>query len=210
MESNKRLMQIIKEMRSDIKKLESENKALRVKLSQTGRKAEMLERTKSSPLHQDVNDEEAVTHASLRRNISAPELEQQTKDNTMTVRRYSISSLQTVTVGSKPSKSPNQKRTDQMNERAEPSFETAAQPCTIMKLSKDQEILTRLPVRSRDTHNQARTFQEYIHKCKFKVKSVTFLLPVDVAAESGKQGPSSKLPETRNSDQLATIQENDS
>ncbi|XP_067850775.1 putative coiled-coil domain-containing protein 195 [Heptranchias perlo] len=211
MESNKRLMQIIKEMRSDMKKLESENKALRVKLSQSGKRAEMLEKATISALQHQLKTEEALTHASLRRNISAPVLEGETRDNTMTVRRYSISSLHAFTVGNKRQKSPDQNQTNRMSEKEEPDSAAVSQPCTIMKLAEGQEIIARLPGTNapEEEYPQGRTLQEYVHKCKFKVKSVTFLLPVDVASHSENQGPS-QHPENQNCDQLSPIQENDS
>uniref|UniRef100_UPI00398F31BF putative coiled-coil domain-containing protein 195 n=1 Tax=Pristiophorus japonicus TaxID=55135 RepID=UPI00398F31BF len=211
MDSNKRLMQIIKEMRSDMKKLESENKALRVKLSQSGKRAEMLEKATISALQQQLKSEEALTHANLRRNISAPVLEGETRDNTMTVRRYSISSLHAFTVGNKRQNSSDQNQTYQMSEQEEPASAAATQPCTIMKLAKSQGILARLPSTntSEEKYPQGTTLQEYVHKCKFKVKSVTFLLPVDVASHSENQGPSQR-PENQNCDQLSPIQENDS
>ncbi|XP_067897749.1 putative coiled-coil domain-containing protein 195 [Heterodontus francisci] len=211
MESNKRLMQIIKEMRSDMKKLESENKALRVKLTQSGKRAEILEKTTISALQQQVKTEEALTHTNLRRNISAPVLEGDTRDNAMTVRRYSISSLHAFTVGNKHQKSPVQNLTCQMNEQEEPGSAAVTQPCTIMKLTKSRGILARLPDTNTSERNypQGTTLQEYAHKCKLKVKSVTFLLPVDLASHSENQG-SSQHPGNQNCDQLSPILENDS
>ncbi|XP_078066234.1 coiled-coil domain-containing protein 195-like [Mustelus asterias] len=211
MESNKRLMQIIKEMRSDMKKLESENKALRVKLSQSGKRAEILEKATISALQQQLKTEEVLTHANLRRNISAPALEGEARDNAMTVRRYSISSLHAFTLGNKHQKSPDPNPTYQKSEPEEPRSAAPTQPCTIMKLAKSQGILAQLPdtTTSEENYPQRATLQEYVHKCKFKMKSVTFLLPVDVASNTENEGPS-QPPEDQNCTQLSPILENDS
>ncbi|XP_038672261.1 putative coiled-coil domain-containing protein 195 [Scyliorhinus canicula] len=211
MDSNKRLMQIIGEMRSDMKKLESENKALRVKLSQSGRRAEILEKATISALQQQLKTEEVLTHANLRRNISAPELEGDGRDNAMTVRRYSISSLHAFTVGNKHQKSLDQTPTYRKSEQEEPRSTAPTQPCTITKLAKSQGILAQLPDAntSEENYPQRASLKEYVHKCKFKMKSVTFLLPVDAASHPEKEC-SSQHPGDQNYNQLSTILENDS
>ncbi|XP_060689909.1 putative coiled-coil domain-containing protein 195 [Hemiscyllium ocellatum] len=206
MESNKRLMQIIKDMRSDMKKLESENKALRVRLSQSGKRAEILEKTTITALQQQLKPEDALAHVNLRRNISAPALERETRDNAMTVRRYSISSLHAFSVGNKHQKSPDQNSTSQTSEQQERG--TVA---PTMKPTKSQRSLAQFPdlKTSEENYPQRATLQEYVNKCKFKVKSVTFLLPVDAASRSESQG-SSQQPENQKSNQLSPILENDS
>ncbi|XP_048460118.1 putative coiled-coil domain-containing protein 195 [Rhincodon typus] len=211
MESNKRLMQIIKDMRSDMKKLESENKALRVKLGQSGRRAEVLEKTTITALQQQLKTEDALTHVNLRRNISAPALEGETRDNAMTVRRYSISSLHAFSVGNKHQKSPGQNPTYHTSEQEDPGAVAPTQPCAIMKFTKSQRTLAQLPdtKTSEENCSQKATLQEYVHKCKFKMKSVTFLLPMDVASHSESQG-SSHQPENQKCNQLSPILENDS
>ncbi|XP_059845299.1 putative coiled-coil domain-containing protein 195 [Hypanus sabinus] len=210
MESNKRLRQIIKEMRSDLKKLESENKALRVKLSQNGKRTETLDEATISALHQQLKSEEALTHANLRRNISAPVLEEETRDNRMTVRRYSISSLHAFTIGNKCHKAPDQNQTHQRSEQEGPESAANNHSCTIMKVMKGQGILAELPAAesSEEKHPQDAPFQEYEHKCKYKMKSVTFLLPVDVVSHSENQG-SFQCSGYQNCDQLPPIQEVD-
>ncbi|RXN22421.1 hypothetical protein ROHU_019662 [Labeo rohita] len=85
MESGRSFAQVISEMQNEIRKLESENKALR---GQLDRPASALDSVKQKDGSQDSS-----SHASLRRNVSAPQLEGQYKENIiMTVRRYSISS----------------------------------------------------------------------------------------------------------------------
>ncbi|XP_051874565.1 putative coiled-coil domain-containing protein 195 [Pristis pectinata] len=205
MESNKRLKQIIKEMRSDMKKLETENKALRVKLIQNGKRAETLDEATISALHQQLKSEEALTHANLRRNISAPVLEGEPRDNRMTVRRYSISSLRAFTIGNKHHKSLDHNQTHQRIKQEEP--ESAA---AIMKVMKGQGSLAELSGAnsSEEKHPQDTSFQGYVHKCKYKMKSVTFLLPVDVVSHSDDQG-SSQCPGYQSCHQLPPIQEID-
>ncbi|XP_062903366.1 putative coiled-coil domain-containing protein 195 [Mobula hypostoma] len=210
MESNKRLRQVIKEMRSDLKKLESENKALRVKLSQNGKRTETLDEATISALHQQLKSEEALTHANLRRNISVPVLEEEPRDNRMTVRRYSISSLRAFTIGNKYHKAPDQNQSHQRSEQEGPESAATTHSCAIMKVMKGQGILAELPAAgsSEEKHPQDAPFQEYEHKCKYKMKSVTFLLPVDVVSHSENQG-SSQCSGYQSCDQLPPIQEVD-
>lgn len=71
MESGRSLAQVFSEMQNEIRKLESENKALR---GQLDRPASALDSVKQKDGSQDSS-----THASLRRNVSAPQLEAQYK-----------------------------------------------------------------------------------------------------------------------------------
>lgn len=70
MESRRSLAQVISEMQNEIRKLESENKALR---GQLDRPATALDSVKQD------GSQDSSTHASLRRNVSAPQLEAQYK-----------------------------------------------------------------------------------------------------------------------------------
>ncbi|XP_069752850.1 putative coiled-coil domain-containing protein 195 [Narcine bancroftii] len=196
MESNKRLKQMITEMRSEMKKLESENKALRVKLSQNGKRAEVLDLS--------LKSEEALTHTNLRRNISAPVLEGEIRGNTMTVRRYSISSLHAFTIGNKHHKSPDQNQIHRRSKRDERESAEATPSCTMMKVIKGQGILAELPGAnsSEEKHRQDTPFQGY------KMKSVTFLLPVDVVSRPEDQDFSHCLG-YQSCNQLPPIQEID-
>ncbi|KAK6483833.1 hypothetical protein HHUSO_G13429 [Huso huso] len=80
MDSNRRLLQVIREMRSEMKKLECENRELRGERCQSGTSSEMGEDTSvSTAFHHHVNSEETASQAILRRNVSAPVLEGQCK-----------------------------------------------------------------------------------------------------------------------------------
>ncbi|XP_032887029.1 putative coiled-coil domain-containing protein 195 [Amblyraja radiata] len=210
MDSNKRLKQMVKEMRSDMKKLESENKALRVKLSQNGKRAETLDEATISALHQQLRSEEALTHANLRRNISAPALEGEARGTTMTVRRYSISSLHAFTVGNKRHKSPDQNRTHQRSRQEGSESTTVIHPYTTMKVTTGQGVPDELLETKSPEGKQPQDtpLQEYVPKCKYKMKSVTFLLPVDVVPHSEDED-SSWYTGYQNCAQLPPIQEID-
>ncbi|KAF5898498.1 coiled-coil domain-containing protein, partial [Clarias magur] len=85
MESSRGLAYVIQQLQDEIRKLETENKTLRGQLS--------LPLTQTSPAETEGRDGTPENHAHLRRNVSAPALEGQYRENMiMTVRRYSISS----------------------------------------------------------------------------------------------------------------------
>ncbi|KAA0701684.1 hypothetical protein E1301_Tti018533 [Triplophysa tibetana] len=90
MERGHRLAQAISDMQREIRQLEGENKGLRGQLDRP--ESDSLKSVSSSPQHKD-GAQEMSSHGHLRRNLSAPILEGQFKENIiMTVRRYSISS----------------------------------------------------------------------------------------------------------------------
>ncbi|KAL6467686.1 hypothetical protein MHYP_G00233630 [Metynnis hypsauchen] len=136
------LASLIRELQGEIKKLESENRALRGQLSRPASGSELP--GPAEPQH----GEENTSSAHLRRNVSAPALEGQYKENIiMTVRRYSISS-NTITV---PHKS-----------------NTANSSSTRSDSSSVKEKL-----------QSKRSLQQCVNQTRAKVKTVTFLLPVE-------------------------------
>lgn len=75
MESGHGLARVIQQLQDEIRKLETENKALRGQLS--------LPLTETSPTDSERRAGTQENHANLRRNVSAPTLEGQYKGKTM-------------------------------------------------------------------------------------------------------------------------------
>ncbi|XP_074498161.1 uncharacterized protein LOC141771604 [Sebastes fasciatus] len=171
-QSTHSLAQVVMEMRDEIQKLEEENRELRGDYGhQRAFGARMPGRASSnSPVSSAARMEagmEENPYVNLRRNASAPVLEGQYKENTvMTVRRYSISSnLSGVTM------------TEGRTDRAQPSdsgwgrlHEEIQHEDSIFGNSTRGEV-------GKATNRHS--LQEYVHKNRAKVKTVTFLLPVD-------------------------------
>ncbi|KAK1790468.1 hypothetical protein P4O66_014003 [Electrophorus voltai] len=157
------LAQVILDMQDEIKKLESENKVLRGQLSQaplgTDQAGSLLpESPQENPLH-----------ANLRRNSSAPALEGKYKvENIMTVRRYSVSS-NSINAPSKRQSSDNDGDIVNSNwARVHEGIRGRTFSPSREDGSDANEKLT-----------SRRTLQQYVNKNRAKVKTVTFLLPVE-------------------------------
>ncbi|XP_053508282.1 putative coiled-coil domain-containing protein 195 [Ictalurus furcatus] len=158
MESGHGLARVIQQLQDEIRKLETENKTLRGQLS--------LPLTETSPTESERRAGTQENHANLRRNISAPTLEGQYKENTiMTVRRYSISS-NAIHVPCK-SVSSHKYRSDSDWTRLRGELHGLSHTAT-----EDRDKTEGKPV-------NRRTLQHCVSKARAKEKTVTFLLPVD-------------------------------
>ncbi|KAG5837683.1 uncharacterized protein LOC135236807 [Anguilla rostrata] len=186
MGSGRGLARVIMEMRNEIKKLESENKALRgeLELPPSGRETVGPSSVPPAFPHRHAA-EETPSHANLRRNASAPTLERQYKENIiMTVRRYSIS--------------PNMRTVNRKSEKLTCGLDNAGveardtvdghysdwttlqeenrgnAPALLDPASRDDSSIS-----PKEKLTNRRSLQEYVHKNRAKVKTVTFLLPVE-------------------------------
>ncbi|KAM9318677.1 uncharacterized protein KZ484_022940 [Pholidichthys leucotaenia] len=154
MESTRSLAQVIMEMRDEIKKLEAENRELRGDCSQ-----------RSLPVRPTAKQQVENPYVNLRRNASAPVLQGQYKENAvMTVRRYSTNSnLSGVTV--------KEGRFDRGHSDSSSGWDRL-----------QDEIQSGRSVFDNSAKNHVtnrHSLQEYVHKNRSKVKTVSFLLPVD-------------------------------
>ncbi|XP_007549606.1 PREDICTED: uncharacterized protein LOC106928678 [Poecilia mexicana] len=157
MESSRSLAQVIMEMRDEIKKLEAENRELRGDCG--GQRAGTAGETSAGTEQPAILEN---PYGNLRRNASAPVLEGQYKENTaMTVRRYSTSSnLSGLTV--------REGRVDK-NRQSNSGWDRLHE-----EIRHDGDVLGEA-----EKANNRHSLQEYVHKNRAKVKTVTFLLPVD-------------------------------
>ncbi|XP_055022984.1 uncharacterized protein LOC129412666 [Boleophthalmus pectinirostris] len=161
MESTRSLAHVVMEMREEIKKLENENRELRGDFSQRSHWAKVAHASLASTAVVEENP-----CLNLRRNASAPVLEGPYKENSvMTVRRYSMGSAL-------PSVSMREGRVDRMR-RTDSGWERLQEEIHGGSIFGSP---TRLEV---GKTNNRHSLQDYVHKNRAKVKTVSFLLPVD-------------------------------
>ncbi|NXL03032.1 CC195 protein, partial [Mesembrinibis cayennensis] len=216
MEGNAHLLQVIHKMRSQINKLERENRALRGELQVCGQKAVPAEREAerggaNGNMRSLANDGEgpAGSPASLHGSIMAdpaPAPKEQT-DATMTVRRYSTAS---------PAPTPSSARSHRAGKRPPSnglpgtpgSAPPPAPPAAAQLASGEEKGLEKTPANclSYSHSSKMKLFQEHVYKCRGKVKAVSFLLPMDMSSYAEKQG-SLKSPQNQSTKQLTTIAE---
>ncbi|XP_061490441.1 putative coiled-coil domain-containing protein 195 [Rhineura floridana] len=218
MEGNGQLMEVIHEMRSEIIKLERENRALRGELKCNGQKGAKRddgagEEDKKDEAWglTDSGEEASGSPVALRKNVSAGSALtlQEQKGNIMTVRRYSISSSLPSLSGNKHQKSdkrnPFKGALDVKGIIKQPAYPTDTQLS-----NKEEKGVAKIPsdCLSSNASNKRRSFQDHVYKCRGKVKAVSFLLPVDMSPYSENQG-SFTCPQNQNTRQLSTIIEKD-
>ncbi|KAL7399682.1 hypothetical protein ABVT39_000270 [Epinephelus coioides] len=167
MESTRSLAQVIMEMRDEIKKLEAENRELRGDYGQRAFGAIPGEARPVSSAAEQREGAEENPYVNLRRNASAPVLEGKYKEHTvMTVRRYSISSnLSGVTM------------TEGRTDRAQSSDSGWGR--LQEEIQHGNDIFGNSARGEVGKATNRHSLQEYVHKNRAKVKTVTFLLPVD-------------------------------
>ncbi|XP_033919688.1 putative coiled-coil domain-containing protein 195 [Melopsittacus undulatus] len=214
MEGNAHLLQVICKMRSQINKLERENRALRGELQVCGQRAVAPETEAAGgggngnvrSLTDDDGEGPGGSPASLHENVvagPAPAPKEQ-RDTTMTVRRYSAAPLAPAPASTRShwvSKTPpNSGLSD-----VPPAPPAAAQ------LSRGEEKgleKTAANCLSYSHSSKMKLCQEHIYKCRGKIKAVTFLLPMDMSSYAEKQD-ALKSPQNQNTKQLTTIAEKD-
>ncbi|XP_054838416.1 putative coiled-coil domain-containing protein 195 [Eublepharis macularius] len=215
MEGTKQLMQVIHEMRSEIIKLERENRALRGELQFDGSKGAKQEEGTGEDAGKEeawnLTDSAGEAAVALRRNVSAGSalMLQEQKGNIMTVRRYSISSSVHSLPGNKHHK------TDKRNPfkgalEVKGIIKQSAFPTDIQLTNKEEKGFAKIPsdCLSSSSSNKRRSFQDHVYKCRGKVKAVSFLLPVDMSPYSENQG-SFTCQQNQNTKQLSPIIEKD-
>ncbi|XP_048361391.1 putative coiled-coil domain-containing protein 195 [Sphaerodactylus townsendi] len=215
MEGTKQLMQVIQEMRSEIIKLERENRALRGELQFDGPRGAKQEKGAGGEARNEeawsLTDSGEEAAVALRRNVSAGSalMLQEQKGNMMTVRRYSISSSVHSLSSNKHHKA--DKRNPFKGTREVKGIIKQPVFHPDMQLSnKDEKGFAKIPpdCLSSSTSNKRRSFQDHVYKCRGKVKAVSFLLPVDMSPYSENQG-SFTGQQNQNTKQLSPIIEKD-
>nr|XP_043887660.1 uncharacterized protein LOC122773221 [Solea senegalensis] len=181
MESTRSLAQVIMEMRDEIKKLEDENRELRgdsghwsvaVRTGETSLGSAASASASASAAaaaaaaeQQNVEENHSVN---LRRNVSAPVLDGQYKETSvMTVRRYSVGSNLSANLTLREGRSDRMRRSDAGWRRLQEEMHHGSDVFANSGRGETGKV------------NNRHSLQEYVHKNRAKVKTVTFLLPVD-------------------------------
>uniref|UniRef100_A0A3B4A3N1 Uncharacterized protein n=1 Tax=Periophthalmus magnuspinnatus TaxID=409849 RepID=A0A3B4A3N1_9GOBI len=159
MESTRSLAHVVMEMREEIKKLETENRELRGDFSQRSHWAKVAHASLTSTAVVEENP-----YLNLRRNASAPVLEGPYKNSVMTVRRYSMGAAL-------PSVSMREGIVDRIR-RTDSGWGRLQEEIHGGSIFGSP---TRVDV---GKANNRHSLQDYVHK-NAKVKTVSFLLPVD-------------------------------
>ncbi|KAF7663343.1 hypothetical protein LDENG_00211710 [Lucifuga dentata] len=189
MESTRSLAQVIMEMRDEIKKLEAENRELREGFGQ---------RAFGDPPGEGTEQRAGMAenpYVNLRRNASAPVLEDKYNENAvMTVRRYSISS--NLSGMMREERIDRTHRSDSGWGRLQEEIQHGNGMFSASARGEKKNVTNR------------HSLQEYVHKNRAKVKTVTFLLPVDDIYTN--QPVLTKYQEDQKISELASISETDS
>ncbi|XP_069720997.1 putative coiled-coil domain-containing protein 195 [Phaenicophaeus curvirostris] len=218
MEGNTHLLQVIRKMRSQINKLERENRALKGELQICGQRAVPPVRQAAreggngnmrslASGEEGPADSPAFLHGSIVTG-PAPAPKKQT-DTTMTVRRYSTAS---------PAPGPSNMMSHRAGKRSPsnelpdtPGSALAPAPPTAAQLTSGEEKgLERTPVSSlsHSPSSKMKLFRDHVYKCRGKVKAISFLLPMDMSSSAEKQG-SLQSPQNHSTKQLTTMAEKD-
>ncbi|KAM5229127.1 putative coiled-coil domain-containing protein 195 [Ctenodactylus gundi] len=201
MEGNRQLLRVIQEMQAEINKLEKENRALRIQLTSSNQK------TSGSGQESDEGEEKACEQSSdtLQRGISSDATTpavQEHQGDVMIVRRYSVSSPAHSFAASDPWKARNKLPNREMLE-AKGAVKSLACP-SIKKQDNEEKLLAADSCSSNGSSQRASPEDGF--GCRDKIKTVSFLLPMDVSSYS-KNASSLKYSPNQTTSQLSVIAE---
>uniref|UniRef100_A0A9L0JJ99 Coiled-coil domain containing 195 n=1 Tax=Equus asinus TaxID=9793 RepID=A0A9L0JJ99_EQUAS len=202
MEANIQLMRVIQEMRAEINKLEKENQALQMKLASSSQRA-----PGSGGESGDEREEEApgqspavLLHGGISTD-SAPAM-QEHQGNVMIVRRYSVTSPIHSFAVNDPWKAGKKHANNGILE-AQGTVQSLA--CSSIKKQDNEEKMFAADSFTSNGSSQ-RPRPEHTLSCRDKVKTVSFLLPMDMSSSS-KNSRSFKHSANQTTNQLSTIAE---
>ncbi|XP_023498193.2 putative coiled-coil domain-containing protein 195 [Equus przewalskii] len=213
MEANIQLMRVIQEMRAEINKLEKENQALRMKLASSSQRAPGSGGESGDEREEEVTDLDNLRKAPgqspavlLHGGIStdsAPAM-QEHQGNVMIVRRYSVSSPIHSFAANDPWKAGKKHANNGILE-AQGTVQSLA--CSSIKKQDNEEKMFAADSFTSNGSSQ-RPRPEHTLGCRDKVKTVSFLLPMDMSSSS-KNSRSFKHSANQTTNQLSTIAEQD-
>ncbi|XP_019592176.2 putative coiled-coil domain-containing protein 195 isoform X2 [Rhinolophus sinicus] len=180
MEANGQLLRVIQEMRAEIKKLEKENQALRMKLISSSQRSPESGGQSADEWEEDVTD----------------------LGNVMIVRRYSLSSPIHSFAANDPWKAGKRQPNSDILE-AQRTVKSLA--CSSFKKQDNEEKIFADDSFTGNNSSQ-RASPEHTFGCRDKIKTVGFLLPMDISSYS-KNFSSLKYSPNQTTSQLSTIAE---
>ncbi|XP_064242045.1 putative coiled-coil domain-containing protein 195 [Passer domesticus] len=225
MEGNTHLPQVIRKLRSQIHKLERENRALKGELRGRGRAAgpargeasggarrwEPVLGAQGPPASRasPASSASPASRASLQGGGAAAAAPREQTDTAMTVRRYPTASPAPAPCSTRPhwaGRNPPSTGLPEGPGRAQPP----APPAAAQLSREEEEGLGKPPAPcvSYSHSSNMKLFQERVCKCRGKVKAVSFLLPTDMSSFAEKQ-VSLKSPQNQSTKHLMTIAEKD-
>ncbi|XP_057600649.1 putative coiled-coil domain-containing protein 195 [Hippopotamus amphibius kiboko] len=210
MEANTQLMRVIQEMRAEINKLEKENQALRMKLTSSSQRTPGSGGESKDEKEDEITDlgnlgeapgqSPAALHSGVSTD-SAPAVREH-QGNVMIVRRYSISSP-THSLPANDSWKAGEKHPKRGILEAQRAVKSLAYS-SIKKQDNEKQMFAPDSFTSNDSSQRA--FSEHGFGYRDKIKTVSFLLPMNMSSCS-KNSSSLKYLPNQTTNQLSTITE---
>ncbi|XP_058389460.1 putative coiled-coil domain-containing protein 195 [Diceros bicornis minor] len=210
MEANIQLMRVIQEMRAEINKLEKENQTLRMKLTSRSQRTPGSGGQSGDEREEEVTDLDDLGKVpgqspSVLHGVStdsAPAVREQ-QGNVMIVRRYSISSPVHSFAANDPWKTGKRNPNSGILE-AQGTVKSLA--CSSIKKQDNEGKMFAADSFTSNNSSSQRAFPEDAFGCRDKIKTVSFLLPMDMSSFS-KNSSSLKYSSNQTTNQLSTIAE---
>uniref|UniRef100_A0A8I3NYD6 Coiled-coil domain containing 195 n=2 Tax=Canis lupus familiaris TaxID=9615 RepID=A0A8I3NYD6_CANLF len=203
MEANIQFVRIIQEMRAEINKLEKENHVLRMKLTSSSQRTPGPSRESGDEKEEEASEKSPATLHGGASTGAAPAVHEH-QDNVMIVRRYSISS---------PIHSFTAKDPRKGGERHPKSGILEAQrrvkslACSsVKKQDNEEEMFVADSLTSTSSNQRASPEHVFGQVTRDNIKTVSFLLPMDVSSYS-RNSSSVKCSPNQTTNQLSTIAE---
>ncbi|XP_062949373.1 putative coiled-coil domain-containing protein 195 [Cynocephalus volans] len=201
MEDNIQLLRVIQEMQAEIDKLEKENQALRMKLTASSQKASGSRGEPGDEREQEAHAQSPATLHDAVSSDSAPAV-QENQGNVMIVRRYSISSPVHSLAANDPWKAGKRHPNRRILE-AQGTAKSLA--CSSIKTQDNKEEMLAEDSFTSNSSSQ-KAAPEHVFGCRGKIKTVSFLLPMDTSSYS-KNSSSLKYASNQTTNQLSIIAE---
>uniref|UniRef100_A0A8C9CBD1 Coiled-coil domain containing 195 n=1 Tax=Phocoena sinus TaxID=42100 RepID=A0A8C9CBD1_PHOSS len=201
MEANIQLMRVIQEMQAEINKLEKENQALRMKLTSSSQRTPGLGGKSGDEKEEEVPGQSpAAFHGGVSTGTAPAVREHQ--GNVMIVRRYSISSPTHLLAANDPWKA-GKKHPNHGILEAQRTVKSLA--CSSIKKQDNEEKMF-APDSFTSNGSSQRAFPKHGFGCRDKIKTVSFLLPMNMSSYS-RNSSSLKCSSNQTTNQLSTITE---
>ncbi|KAM5324770.1 putative coiled-coil domain-containing protein 195 [Glossophaga mutica] len=210
MDPHVQLVRVVQEMQAKINTLEKENQALRMMLTSDDQRTPGSEGQSGDEREEEVTDSgnlgkvpgqpPATLHGSIATG-TAPDV-RENQGNVMIVRRYSVSSPIHLFAAKDPWK-PGKRHPNSRNLEAQGTVQSLA--CSSIKKKDNEEKMLAEDSFTSKNHGHS-ALPEPVLGCRDKIKTVSFLLPMDTAPYS-KNTSSLKCPANQTASQLSTIAE---
>ncbi|XP_053522349.1 putative coiled-coil domain-containing protein 195 [Artibeus jamaicensis] len=210
MDAHVQLVRVVQEMQAKINTLEKENRALRMMLTSNNQRTPGSEGQSGDEREEEVTDSgnlgkvpgqpPATPHGCISTDTASDVRENQ--GHVMIVRRYSASSPIHLLAANDPWK-PGKRHLNSRNLEARGTVQSLE--CSSIK-KKDNEEKTLAEDSFTSKNCRYRALPEPVPGCRDKIKTVSFLLPMDITPYS-KNSSSLKYPANQSANQLSTIAE---